>query len=273
MAVMDRLAFSTLGCPEWDFETILARAPEMGFSAIEIRGIGPELNTAKIPCLLPENRAETKAHLAARGLQVAVIGTSAIFHDAARVDASIAEGKEALPIANDMGACGIRVFGDSFPEGETHDSVLDRVAQSIRMLGEAALSAGRAEVLLEIHGQYNTPEVLSALLDRLEGCPRFGIIWDVQHSFRSMGRDFAPFLRVIRPFIRHVHLKDCRMVNGKDTPCMPGDGEINIAEIVRALEADGYQGYYSFEWEKRWHAALEAPEAAFPRFVEVMRNI
>ncbi|RYG31354.1 MAG: sugar phosphate isomerase/epimerase, partial [Chitinophagaceae bacterium] len=28
----------------------------------------------------------------------------------------------------------------------------------------------------------------------------------------------------------------------------------------------GYQGYYSFEWEKLWHPEIEEPEAALAQY-------
>ena len=33
-----KFAFSTIGCPNWDFETIVARAKEYGYDGVEIRG-------------------------------------------------------------------------------------------------------------------------------------------------------------------------------------------------------------------------------------------
>src|SRR5438132_12879868 len=33
-----KLAFSTVACPDWDFETIAARAKEYGYDGVEIRG-------------------------------------------------------------------------------------------------------------------------------------------------------------------------------------------------------------------------------------------
>ena len=33
-----RVAFSTVACPKWDFETIAARAKEYGYEGVEIRG-------------------------------------------------------------------------------------------------------------------------------------------------------------------------------------------------------------------------------------------
>lgn len=35
--------------------------------------------------------------------------------------------------------------------------------------------------------------------------------------------------------------------------CLIGEGVIPIKEIVKTLESDGYSGYMSLEWEKKWH--------------------
>ena len=45
-----------------------------------------------------------------------------------------------------------------------------------------------------------------------------------------------------------------------------------MKETVRVLAAGGYQGYYGFEWEKRWHPEIEEPEVAFPHYAKIMRQ-
>lgn len=39
------------------------------------------------------------------------------------------------------------------------------------------------------------------------------------------------------------------------------------------LAGGGYDGWLSFEWEKRWHSELEEPEVAFPAFVRTLREL
>jgi len=39
------------------------------------------------------------------------------------------------------------------------------------------------------------------------------------------------------------------------------------------LTSSGYNGYYAFEWEKKWHPEIEEPETAFPAYAEYMRSI
>ena len=38
------------------------------------------------------------------------------------------------------------------------------------------------------------------------------------------------------------------------------------------LAGAGYKGYYSFEWEKKWHPDIEEPEIAIPQYAKVMRE-
>ena len=43
--------------------------------------------------------------------------------------------------------------------------------------------------------------------------------------------------------------------------------------FFRVLKAAGYNGYFTLEWEKIWHAYIEEPEVAFPQYVQYMKNL
>jgi len=47
---------------------------------------------------------------------------------------------------------------------------------------------------------------------------------------------------------------------------------VPLRKMLELLLNGGYDGYVTFEWEKRWHRELPEPEIAFPRFVEKMRE-
>ena len=36
------------------------------------------------------------------------------------------------------------------------------------------------------------------------------------------------------------------------------------------LAGAGYEGFYCFEWEKKWHPEIEEPEVAFPQYAKVV---
>ena len=52
-----------------------------------------------------------------------------------------------------------------------------------------------------------------------------------------------------------------------------GQGDIPLEAIIAALEADGYDGCYELEWEKKWHPELRDAEEEFPAYVQFMKGI
>ena len=65
------LSFSTLGCPEWTWKTILGQADTLGYAGIEIRGLEGEMDLTKWPGFRGHRLEESKADLAALGVVVA----------------------------------------------------------------------------------------------------------------------------------------------------------------------------------------------------------
>ena len=51
-----KLGFSTLGCPDWTFDQVLDNARDMGYQAIEVRGIDGEMRPGAIRVFQAENR-------------------------------------------------------------------------------------------------------------------------------------------------------------------------------------------------------------------------
>ena len=76
-----KLAFSTLGCPDWTFDEVLDRAQAMGYQAIELRGVNGKMRADEMDVFRPENRQATMEKIRAHGLTVCGFGSSASFHD------------------------------------------------------------------------------------------------------------------------------------------------------------------------------------------------
>ena len=271
-----KLAFSTLGCPKWSFEQIVKNAHEMGYEAVELRGVGNQLRMEELECMRPENRGAFQELLEKNQIKLCAAGTSVQFHDAEKVPEALEEGRMALRLCTELDIPFIRVFGNAFPEGEPREAVICRVTEGISALCNYAFSlrpSDPVQVLLEIHGDFNSLPVLTRLCDALKNEPGFGLIWDVYHSWLWHGENFIPFYEALRSRIRHVHLKDCAPENGKPGLCLPGEGVLPLRAMVKRLQEDGYTGFYSFEWEKRWHPELPEPERALPQYVAFMRAL
>ena len=124
-------------------------------------------------------------------------------------------------------------------------------------------------MLLEVHGDYNRIETLGRVTEQLAGREEFGLIWDIAHT-HAYGDQWDDFYRAFRPLIRHIHIKD-RTEEGKLT--LPGEGSLPILPIASCLLSDGYDGFFSLEWERKWHPELEALPVALSRFVSLMNSI
>ncbi|MDR2571487.1 MAG: sugar phosphate isomerase/epimerase [Oscillospiraceae bacterium] len=270
---MGRLAFSTLGCPDWSFETIVEQAKNLGYCAIELRGVKDELRIEKLPLFTSDNLQATKRLLDKNGLYICGAGTSVSFHDKSNVLQALEEGRAAIDTCCAAGIPAIRVFGDAIPPDEDKNAVFDRIASGFKELCKYSEenAEGAVQIWMEVHGQFNKPETLSPIAERLSDCALFGMIWDIQHTHRA-GVDPEDFYREFKPLIRHTHFKDYRYEEDKLILTFPGEGILPIKVHYDVLENNGYTGLYSFEWEKRWITDLPEPELSFPKYVELMNS-
>lgn len=258
-----KLCFSTLGCSDRGLEQILALASDYKISAIEIRGIGGILDNSRINAFQPSKLNATASEFKKHGVRPLSLGTSCAFHDPEKYDAALSEGRYAVELAEALEIPNIRVFGNRLKTGST-----ERIITGISKL--CSLSQ-KVNILLEVHGDYNTAEALSPVIDALKGFDNFGIIWDIEHTHKPYGDRWLEFYSAFRPYVRHVHIKD--RTADTDALCLVGDGDIPIREICVQLLRDGYDGYFSLEWEKKWHPELPEIEKALNSFIQVMSEV
>ena len=70
-----RFAFSTVSCPQWDFDTIVARAREYGYHGVEIRGFLNE-RAATAANLFEENLDALRRRFEAGRVEIACLASS-----------------------------------------------------------------------------------------------------------------------------------------------------------------------------------------------------
>ena len=268
-----KISISTIGCTKWDFDRIVREYAALGVEGIEVRGILDDMEPDKMDIFFDANASRTKKFLRDNNLEFSMFGTSVNFHDSATFDTNIIAGKTAIDVCDKMGIPGIRVFGDKIADESKQADVLDAVCRGLKMLcGYASDTGKNVCVCLETHGDFNKIELFEAIICEMQSYPNFGILWDIGAAFPLYGRDFMPFYKVIRPYIRHTHIKDfIQNADGSHKQCFVGDGVVPVKEMIGALLKDGYEGYFSLEWEKRWNPSLEEPEVVFPLYVKFMR--
>jgi sugar phosphate isomerase/epimerase len=262
------LGFSTLGTPAWDWPKILDFAAANGFAAVELRGILDTMDLSRRPEFQPDRIAQSKRELADRGLVVPCLGASINLHeqDRAKRATAMAETRRFVDLAQALGAPYVRVFGNEYPKGMERDAVLTYIAGGLRELGDYARPRG-VTIVIETHGQFTDSPTLLELMRRADS-PAVAILWDAHHTFVG-GEQPEATVAQLGPYIRHTHLKDS-VPDGNDRRyVLTGEGNVPVKRQIDALAKIGYRGFYSFEWEKRWHPEIAAPEIAIAQYARV----
>jgi sugar phosphate isomerase/epimerase len=257
------LCFSTLGCTDKSLEEIISIARQSDIRSVEIRGIGGIMNNLMIPSFYPENTERTSRLFKENRIRPVLLGTSCTFHDQNKFDKALEEGIASIDIASKLEIPYIRVFGDKLTDSDKE--CIARVGEGIQKLCEYAKDKS-VRVLLEVHGDFNTIEVISDLMNSISSKDNFGLLWDIAHTHKKYGERWLDFYNEFSSLIYHVHIKDS--LNGKLV--LPGEGDIPITEIVKKMISDGYDGYFSLEWEKKWHPELPDFSVALAEFIKIM---
>ena len=263
------LGFSTLGCPRWDWRQVLDFAAGHDFAAVELRGLQTQMDLTQVPEFAPARLAEAKRQLAEHGLVVSCLGSSANMHDmdAAKHAAQLDDARRFIDLAQALGAPYVRVFGNKYVAGVSREAMLAHIARGLHELGEYARGKGVA-VLIESHGDFTDSPALLEILQRTDS-PGAGLLWDAHHTFVSGKEAPEDTVRQVGRYIRHTHLKDSVPVGNDRRYVLTGTGEVPVRRQVEALARTGYGGYFSFEWEKRWHPEIDEPEVAIAQFATV----
>lgn len=265
-----QLAFTTLGCPEWDMATIIGRAIDYGFDGVDFRGYRGALALPTLP-EFSTARADTAARL--RDANLAVCGFSSSACVCSKPAEALAEVRAYAALCPIFGTRFIRVFGGAI--GTTpRAQAITRAGATLRAAAVIAADAG-AQVVFETHDDWRSAAHVAAVLEEAQH-PAAGVLWDVHHPYRTLGEAPRETWRLLGRWIRYTHFKDSR--RAADTPrgyqyCATGTGDVPLAEIVAILQAGGYDGWYTLEWEKQWLPELAEPEEAFPAFVRYMRGL
>jgi sugar phosphate isomerase/epimerase len=268
-----KLAFSTLGCPDWDLAAIIRAARQFGYKGIELRALAGSLDLLSRPEFASSERARTITRFEDGGIEICCVDTSGAFHspDASERAIQVSIALAHAELAAKIGAPLIRVFPDKIQPGAQRVETRDWIAESLRTVAERL--PDKVDVGLETHGDFAKAEAAAEIVT-LADHPKVKLIWDVANSVAA-GDTIEHAGRVVKPYLAHIHLRDAKPVAGSEhwLPVLAGHGLVSLAEALAAIRRLNYDGYVSFEWEKYWRPEIEAPEVALPDFINAIRNL
>ena len=150
---MTKITFSTLACPQWPIETVIARASEFGYDGIEWRG-GPQ---GHIHPLSPaEQKTALRQLCSDAGLTVLAVTayTGFVSRSPEERQANVDELRHYADLAAELGARYVRTFLGELPPGANPDSAMyEYMAECLYSASEHAESVG-VGIAIEPHDNF-----------------------------------------------------------------------------------------------------------------------
>ena len=262
-----KLAFSTLGCPDFSWPEIYSMAKDLGFDGVEIRGLGEEIFAVKAQPFTESQLPQTQKKLAELHLEIPCLSSGCCLKFTGNAEHNCEEIMEYITLAAKLGTPYIRILADLDPQpgGVVDDGV---VLAALKRLIPMAEAKG-ITLLVETNGVYSNTDRLRRLLDSAAS-DAVAALWDVHHPYRFGGETPGKTVQNLGAYIKYVHVKDSVVENGAIRYRMIGEGDLPIDEIMLALRSINYEGYISLEWVKRWAADLSDAGIVFPHFANFM---
>ena len=267
------LSFSTLGCPEWTFSQIVDFASQHDYDAIELRGIQKQLDLLQCAAFSSaQSKADTMKMMADKNLRFSDLGSSATLHysDPVERKKNLDEARRFIDLANDINCPFVRVFPNNFPKDQEKNATMDLIVKGLLELGDHAKGSNVA-VVIESHGDLVHIDDIEKVMQAATH-EHVGMIWDVANMWTITKEPPPQAYARLKKYIRHTHIKDAKLDDGKINYVFLGKGDVPIFEAIDLLANGGYSGYYSFEWEKMWHPEIAASELALADYVDAMKN-
>ncbi len=265
-----KLAFSTLVCPAWSLDQIIAAAASNRVGGIDFRGIQTEIDITKLP-EFNEKFDETIALLRASEIALPCLNTSiTLLAPADRWTQMLDECQRSAQLAAKTSTLFLRVFGGGIPKDMTRDEARGMAQRRLRQVIKIC-HAAPCRPIVETHDDWTASQHVLELLHEFSP-EETGVLWDIEHTHRH-GELPVDTSQQLRRYIAHVHVKDSIRGDKKNIQKLLGDGDIPLRDAVHALRELGYDGWYSLETEKRWHAEAPEPEISVPHFVKYMNAI
>jgi sugar phosphate isomerase/epimerase len=268
-----KLAFSTLGCPLYSIDEIIAMAERNQYEGVGIRTVRGKSMLTDLEEFSPKGIAETAKKFKKAGLAVSCVMSGVRFTspeaEERKTQLKIAEAY--IEIAVLLESPYVRIFGGPIKPEMNEKETLDRIIEGFRKAGDLAQGRG-VLLLIETHDSFATGKKTRALLDAVKH-PGIAVVWDILHTIR-FGETLQETWDAVGDWVKDVHIKDSLKFSPESFDLkLPGKGILPIHEAVKLLREKGWDEWLTFEWEKGWHPEIEEPEVAIPFYADYMRTL
>jgi len=216
---------------DWDLPTLLDRTREIGFEGIEFRldanhRHGVELDRTK------EERKRIREMCRDAGVAICGLGSGCRYDspNPKVLKENIERTKGLLELTADVGAPGLKVFGNNLYEGEgiPKEQTIRQVGEAVRECALFAKDLG-VDLRFEMHGDFNHWEYAVKVVEEA-GDGNVSLIYNSDNRDVINGSAAETIGHVIK-YVKHIHMHELV------------DPHYPYKEMLRIFKEAGYRGY------------------------------
>ena len=254
-----KLSFSIQNWKDLEWNEFCTTAAEVRLQGIELYNVKDPMFGRKDSPVNPELAAATRRNLIRQNLSIPCVDTAGDFTE----PDFTGEFEEALRTAVNLGISNICLHTLC-----TDQEVCEKkIGDLLNKIEQEPVS-----LLVESSGAYADTGRLRDLLnrfadDQLAGC------WNMYETCVNGKEDAETTITNLGAYVRHVHIHDYRMEEGRPVPELAGEGQLPLQELMDALRSVNYDGMVSLLWDPAWMEGLEELEIILTHFATCMSRI
>ncbi len=262
-----RLSFSTKGWHNNSFEEFCDIANYLGFEGIEPHNIHNEMFTQKDGAFYDYNIPSTRRKLYEKKLSMPCIDAICNISDESQFEACLEEITKCIDIAQVLKIKNVRL------RAEKADNTDEAIKNIYKIISEALPLAQEKEitVLLETSGLFADTALLRDTLENFAS-DYLASLWNLSAQYFNSKESPAQVISNLGAYVKHVHINDATVKDGKIEYCLLGEGDLPISQMMKALRSVNFDGFISLVWDPSWCEDLDDMEIIFSQFIDYMKQ-
>ncbi len=264
-----KFAFSTLGCPDWNFNEIITTAKDLNFDGIEIRGIEKEVFVPFAKPFRPNYIKKTIEKLKNTKVQISQLATGVCIGDSSHIESAYGEAMVYIDLAEKLSVKYIRIMitNKPFPEPAEFESAI----YAMQRICDYAKTKG-VTVLIETNGILANSDKMKIFIEEVNR-ENSGVLWDIHHPYRFFKETAEYTYNNIHKYVKYVHIKDSVIEDDEVKYKITGEGDVPVMQVLEILNKNNFEGFVTLEWVKRWKPNLLEPGIVFSHFADLINKL
>jgi len=233
-------------------------AKEYKFDGVEIHGLSDIKEF-----IAPDVISDTYHKMIEHNIKIPCIDITSDIGDSTQLEAAVKETKEAIEVAVKLRVPYLRVRAGEQGSDDAVRAYIDVMLPDIEK--------ENIVLLVETIGIYANTDKLSELLNSYAS-GFIAALWDFHYPYRVHGETPAYTIKNLGAYVKHVHIKDSLVEDGKMEFALIGEGNLPVDEFMNALRSINYNGFISIEWDPSWYSQITETDIILPHFVSYMER-